>query len=431
MTHSALFPLRRMRLNAFRESWSTVAVWLCALLALATSCAPSGTMAPKRLAIVDYVREAGISFELLESSTVCKWNDHILFVPRAIRSPESIRGFLFDTSSVTRPSAAREVSVVLPDSVDSRYRVEACAFAYNRLFLLIGMNLYVCRSRDANEELALVCDTAIFLGRKYTSVMASESHLFLVSELFVRDDTTETIAVTRIGLPSMNREWERQSRAIDGYPLLLFQPRRIATILPTAVVIADIDRYRLRLYDDEMRLESEAELSIAGWGDHGADIRRTVRNSRNSPVKSLIDSLRRIAYGTWSIRRVDALNDTLLLVTMQTPFRVKTGVMEGKPELRYDVWVKRKRSLLPVVLDFRTSSPTEDQAVSVVREWPLGEGFATVANRIMVVAPCVSNQDLSGTYGELIKSVRTRVLREADPPGSLLFMSIDDHTWFP
>lgn len=291
--------------------------------------------------------------------------------------------------------------------------------------MLIGMSLYVCRQTIVDRQATLVCDSVLYPGRKYTRMAVSNDYMILTAETYQQSDSVWSVLVAKIDLRTMSREWESVSHPIDGYPLLLFQPRHITALLSNSIVIADIDRYRLSVYDEKMRRESESEMSIPGWIDHSVDMRRTVQKRRGVQVKSHLDSLRSFAYGTWSIRRIDALDDSLLLVTIQSPCRVEEGVMAGKPQLRYDVWAKRENVLVPVALDYRTPSPSEDEMVHLCREWPIGEGFTLLSGRIVLIEPSLTNAMLSGTYADMIRNVRKRLAEEDDPPGSLLLIKVD------
>lgn len=372
---------------------------------------------------LEEIVETRIPYDLLASSILCEWSDRILIIPRNIQSPDSLRASLI-SSSITEDGASMvDVTVLLPDSMDYRFRVEACAFANDRLFLLIGMKLFVFRPTTSGARIVIRCDTVLQFTTKYTSLYRDRGYVILTAETFRKQDTSETIRIAKVKIDPLNLEWERYTLPIDGYPLLLFQPRHVAATLSGRIIVADIDRYRLRSYDSNMRLVSESVLAIQDWTSHGDDIRHALQQGRSAAVKTLIDTLRQFAYSTWSVRRIDALNDSLLLVTLQTPNRIGSGIMTGKPEFRYDLWVWREDSLVLVGFDFRTPSPSEDDVVELSRQWPPGDAFTVLSKRIVLVEPCVAKSMVGQTYGEMIRSVKSRLADDSDPNAALVLIS--------
>lgn len=395
----------------------------CILVAALTSCSSYRVRNDTPLFHLEEIIETPIPYDLLSSGILSEWLDGILVVPMRLDSSRSLHGFFVRPADQSDQTATTQVIFQLPHSIDSRSGVWACVTVADTVFMVIGTQFFVFTPLVRGSQIVMGCDTTMLLATHYTSILRSRNRIILVADTYQHDDTVGTLDVAAVDIHPVRIVWARTTRAIDGYPLLLFRPRRIAAMVANAIVIADVDRYRLRLYDGELRLISTSEGFIQGWASHGRDIHDVVRAARSEELHSLIDSLRIFAYDTWSVRRVDAVGDSLLLVTLQTPYRVDRGVMTEKPALRYDLWVRRGDSLVPTSVQAVTPSPSDDEIIGVSRKWPPGDLFFVTADRIVRAEPCLTNEMLRMTYAEAINSVKTRLVSQVDPSGTLVFIS--------
>lgn len=128
-----------------------------------------------------------------------------------------------------------------------------------------------------------------------------------------------------------------------GFPLTYFQPRRIISFFKNSILVSDITKYQVRIYDTKFQLISEFRRPSIDW-DKDSNVNF---NKKLTQLKTLKDLLKYGVYFTeatdkyYTIVNVDFLDDTTILVCYSTSLKSK----DISFEFYFDIWKKNDKGL--------------------------------------------------------------------------------------
>ncbi len=196
----------------------------------------------------------------------------------------------------------------------------------------------------------------------------------------------------------------------EGVEYTLFAPRSVVAVWDQMVVVSDITRYRVKLYDLSGAERGVIQREVPGWIAVDIEERGTIDPEELSPhspknrmsIRQYIDTLRPTAYSTSNIRRVDFLNDSTLLVTYFNGKTVEKGPMKGTI-IEYDIWRRRNNRWELLAGDIPDFSYDLDDNLSIERMLPLSYAFKRggLSNFLYRIEECVPFQTFDVKYSEL------------------------------
>lgn len=218
-------------------------------------------------------------------------------------------------------------------------------------------------------------------------------------------------------------KWETPLPDPDGFQFTSFIPRRVLAFVEGGVLVSDLTRYRIMLYDSLGRSLSTLTRGIPAWEEqYDSSFRQFRPLTGKVPynMKGLLDTLRPYLSRLYMIRLIDAVDDSTLLVAWQSPRKHESGRLKGLEKVYYDVWRRRGGAWALDVADVPDFNPQMTDSFAVHRAVPLlWEYWSLGQSKIAVLDPLPPMDLRSKTYDDIRKAVDSAAV-EGEPPFSLI-----------
>jgi|GEM_PF-2796792 len=253
-----------------------------------------------------------------------------------------------DTLTLYRISHATNAidSLYLPMPADSllnrRGTLKDFAVDDERICLLFWRALVIYERDHATGT--PVRSSVVGLRYPYSTLrLFGDSCIISISSLANREYSSEYTWATAIDLSSGANLWERSLPDPDGVQFTSFIPRRVIDCSRDEIAVADVVRYRIRLYNHQGETITSLERQPRAWSaisDTG--YRNYLPPTGPVPFnpKAQLDSLRPYIASASMIRLIDFINDTTLMVAWQSTEQYDRGILKDRSIIFFDIWRK-------------------------------------------------------------------------------------------
>lgn len=202
----------------------------------------------------------------------------------------------------------------------------------------------------------------------------------------------------------------------QGVEFVSFVPRSLIAADGSRIFVSDLSRYRIIVYDtsgrptDSIVRSPEQWIDVYGLGYPGIDQSDLVNTNREQGerVSQRMDHLRSFAYTMSSIRLIQTMNDSTLLVTFATGRKLARGMLEGHVEVKHDIWHRTKSGWRPLQLDIDDFNPERSQRLADERMLPLTYTYkSTMDERVPMyqIQPMKPPTDWQMSYGDFVDAM--------------------------
>lgn len=216
-----------------------------------------------------------------------------------------------------------------------------------------------------------------------------------------------------------------------GVEFVSFVPRRLIATDGSRIFVSDLSRYRIIVYDmsgrpvDSIVRRPEQWIDVYGLGYPGIDQSELINTNREQGERASrrMDHLRSFAYAMSSVRLIQPLNDSTLLVTFATGRKLPRGMLEGRVEVKHDIWHRTASGWRPLKLDIDDFNPEPSQRLADERMLPLTYTFKPTMNErvpMYQIQPMKPPTDWHISYGELVDAIGEE-MDGASVPYSVVF----------
>lgn len=292
----------------------------------------------------------------------------MLYVPGAEVDPKRLSIRL----KPWRSSVWRAMSITLPDSIeiDAKNPLADCLMVGDSTIVLLAWRRLLRYDFRAGSW---TCTASRRTEHGYHRLWHYGHMCVLGRDMYV-DPISEPhpFAVAIVNTDALRIEREILLPAPSGLAFTLFQPRRVLDVSRQFIVLSDANRYRIRIYDQGDHLDTILERMPDMWtpidGGDSLDV-------AGKPLKLVIDEFGPKT-GTGSLMRsVAFINDSVLLVSYTNSGKIARGVLQGKQDVRFDIWKRSEGRWSPIAVELGNYSPQLQSVVSRDSGFPISARY--------------------------------------------------------
>lgn len=328
---------------------------------------------------------------------------------------------MIHVDGVTNVVSRLEIPIPVDPALDPRGSLADVAVNDTHICLLFWRALLIYRRIGDSVELR---PTIVPLEYSYDQIALRGSHCFLgLCDISAREYGDHFTFAAMIDLESGTIRSILPLPDPEGFQFTSFVPRRIMEFTRDEILVADIPRYRINVYDHAGKPVALLERRIDDW-------ERTFDTGYRSYVipigkvpfgaKGMLDSLRPYVFTRYMIRLIDLVDDSTLMVAWQSPGKHESGELKGVWKVYYDIWRASAGKWSLVAHDLPDFSPQASDSFDTHTMMPLFWTYHNLGNsRLGRIAPIPEMNMHGSTFGEIQRRADS-IMAEGDPPYSLI-----------
>jgi len=305
--------------------------------------------------------------------------------------------------------------ILIPDTILADKRIKISDFRVKGTYLVIKAWKYILIYHMMTSSEFMI-KNVLATRNNYSKIQLLDSTLILTGCGYNSENIDSTFH-TYIG--SINCEqgriiYEKQLPDPQGIMFMRFQPRHIIDVSNNNLLISDITRYQIKVFDRLLLQTAVLERKPKEWlGASDLGYKRFVTNYFLNHPREMLDSLRSYYYSLSLIEFAKFINDSTILVGWNTTKVFTTGLLEKTKILCYDIWVKRNNVWTLLAYDMHNINPALDSSPSTTHTFPLLQRFDMVDSHVAGVEQISVPLWNDWTY-EKIKNEEEKYLQNND-----------------
>ncbi|GEM_PF-5272194 len=292
----------------------------------------------------------------------------------------------------------KEIRLNLPDSLKDLHfkNIEVS----NDFFFLIDWDKRLSIYDRHNKHII----NSISVPRPYTYIKFVDNKLFLM-ESGIYSSNRNTKTRTHLGIYNLsdNTLNNYDIKDPENYQFSYFSPTKFVAISKKCFIVSEIDKYKLRLYDYDLNNVNTISYRHKDWVKIDESLYKDIKPSKikNHTAKYYIDMLRPYYFDMSFIRKINFINDSLLLINWTIPIKnIK------KKEL-YDIWKynKTNNKFEPLKLKLTDKIPNMDNKFIDTKILPFYNNYIVMDNYLIDIQPIPISIYQDITYQELLEKI--------------------------